>query len=180
MYLFSIRKTIQLIVTNKTTRVKRLLYFLSFFALHGLYISQRSTINRYDANMKLISENTQSLPFDRAITISFFIFYFVIAPLICYYLNSKGDNKNFIERFIQISVPVKIMISILCFIIPFFVNLIIAYFPNSIFFTYEFAIQTIFKYLFNPIIYYLIIFLIFHKISKILNPNNKLQGTSEA
>ncbi len=111
MYLTNIKALVRQLKTNTVPEYDKLSYLLLILVFTGL--SRLS--NLYDAVTKsgMYREIVETTWAQRFIVLSIgqvmATSIFIVAALLCYYVNKKGDNKRFLERFICLLVPATII-----------------------------------------------------------------------
>ena len=109
MRLWNINKLIAELREDSLSQKKKFYYFLTFFILF-IWIGLVFQYIPVEVNFMLVLDN---------------VIYLVLSfcgLVICFKTNQKGDNINFIERFICLSIPISIRLTvIICIIyIPYF------------------------------------------------------------
>ncbi len=113
MYFWNVKDLVKSLKDNSITEFEKMLYLL----VYGALFSFLSIIS------KIMPETTGPQFYDDWILDVIFLIINAFGTLYLYNINSKGDNKDFVTRYVCLSLPVTIRYFI--FSIPYFIAFII-------------------------------------------------------
>lgn len=164
MHFWNVKALINDLKEEKTTQKQKMIYYLLASSFDSLSITMPSNKSLADNN-----------PIIDIITVIIDVTIVIIGILFCYNANRLGDNKNFIDRMICLSIPISFRISCIYIIFRLLaIPVVYILFPqisNELFYLYFNLYRLLINNIFQ-IIYFVLLRFYIIKVSSETELNN--------